>query len=133
METMQHMRGWEDLRWIATAAFLCWTVFIFLLLIIGLARKSKCCLFVFAAFGKQVVAWLILIKRSQCNKALKTYYILSFHVLATITLVLCWTVVSAYLGTAVGVADLCVQPHGKSISLQLPLEPVFHLRLLWSL
>ena len=71
------MRGWEDLRWIATAAFLCWTVFIFLLLIIGLARKSKCCLFVFAAFGKKVSACLFLVERFKCNKALKTYFILS--------------------------------------------------------
>ena len=51
MKTMRHIRSGEGLRWVATAAFFCWTIFILLLLIIGLARKSKCCLFVFAAFG----------------------------------------------------------------------------------
>merc|ERR1719193_2424134 len=76
---MPSFRSGEDYRWLATAAFFCWTIFVLLLLIIGLARKSKCCLFVFAAF-------------------------------ATITLVIDWTVVSAYLGVAIGVADLCFDP-----------------------
>lgn len=80
MQYTQHVRTGEDARWISTAGFFCWTIFILLLLIIGMARKSKCCLFAFAAF-------------------------------ATITLVIAWTVVSAYLGVGVGVADLCSEPH----------------------
>jgi len=72
-------RSGEDFRWLASAAFFLWTVFVILILIIGLVRRSKCCLFAFAA-------------------------------LATITVVLAWTIVAAYLGVAVGAADLCHQP-----------------------
>lgn len=80
MKYTQYVRNGEDIRWLSTAGFFSWTIFVLLLLIIGMARKSKCCLFAFAAF-------------------------------ATITLVITWTVVSAYLGVGVGVGDLCSEPH----------------------
>ena len=52
MKYIQHVRDGEDIRWLSTAGFFCWTIFVLLLLLIGMARKSKCCLFAFAAFGE---------------------------------------------------------------------------------
>ena len=41
------------------------------------------------------------------------YLLLLLFLSATITLVIAWTVVSAYLGVGVGVADICAEPEGK--------------------
>jgi hypothetical protein len=51
----------EEYRWLGTVCFFTWSALVGLLLISGLSRSSKCCLFLFAAIGMitLVLCWAV--------------------------------------------------------------------------